>query len=199
MVTFLMRESLQPPPMPMIADVMADDGISWSRLVTAVVLLGLSLAIGYRTSRDPRPEPVPQPVHESVVAAVELPRLDATVVDAPAPLPDVAAPASPMRVNTAGHAQSRRAVERRHVGRAANRAADRQGARPRRNHAALAGREPATTRRSFRSRAQVRGEYLRNREVVAALTGEDSGSAYLTRVAARQRAARLEVARSRRR
>lgn len=46
-----MRESLQPPPM--IADVMADDGISWSRLVTAIVLLGLSLAIGYRTAREP--------------------------------------------------------------------------------------------------------------------------------------------------
>ena len=211
MVIFVMRESLQPPPM--IADVMADDGISWSRLVTAVVLLGLSVAIGYRTSRDPpRPDAVPQPVHESVVAAVELPPLDATVVAAvefppldpavvaaPATLSDVSAPAGPSRLKA--YAEPRRAGERRHIGRAANRSAvsQGQGARPRRHHVARAGREPGTSRPSVRTRAQVRGEYLRSREVVAALTGEDSGSAYLTRAAARQRAARFEGARSRRR
>lgn len=38
---------------------------------------------------------------------------------------------------------------------------------------------------SARSRAEVRAEYMAARDQVAALTGEDSGSAYLTRTAAR--------------
>jgi hypothetical protein len=41
-----------------------------------------------------------------------------------------------------------------------------------------------------RRRSEVRGEYIASREQVAALTSEDSGSAYLARLAARQRAAR---------
>lgn len=199
MVTFLMRESPQPPPM--IADVMADDGIfSWSRFFTAIVLLALSVAIGYRTSRDPpRPDAVPQPVHESVVAAVELPPLEAIVVDAPAPFPEVAAPASPARVEATGHAEPHRAAERRQMSRAADGRSASHVERPRRHHVARAQSEVRASRRNVRTRAQVRAEYLRAREVVAALTGEDSGSAYLTRVAARQRAARLEGAGHRRR
>ena len=63
--------------------------------------------------------------------------------------------------------------------------------RPRQHDVALAARESGTIRRSFRTQAQVRREYLRTRNVVAALTGEDSGSDYLMRLAARQRAAPL--------
>jgi hypothetical protein len=37
-----------------------------------------------------------------------------------------------------------------------------------------------------RSRAEVRAEYLASRDQVAALTGEDSGSAYLAHTAARR-------------
>lgn len=198
MVTFLMRES--PQPLPMIADVMADDGIfSWSRFVTAIVLLGLSVAIGYRTSRDPpHPDAVPQPVHESVVATVELPPLEATTVDALAPLPDVAAPASPARVEATGHVEPRRAGERRQLARAADGRSASRVARPRGHHVARAQSAMQASRRNVRTRAEVRAEYLRHREVVAALTGEDSGSAYLARVAARQRAARLEGAARRR-
>ena len=44
---------------------------------------------------------------------------------------------------------------------------------------------PLATFRSERSRADVRAEYLSSRNAVAAMTGEDSGSAYL---AATQRA-----------
>jgi hypothetical protein len=39
---------------------------------------------------------------------------------------------------------------------------------------------------SQRSRADVRAEYLASRDQVAAMGGEDSGSAYLTQLAARQ-------------
>jgi hypothetical protein len=39
---------------------------------------------------------------------------------------------------------------------------------------------PLATFQGERTRAQVRGEYLANRDAVHALTGEDSGSAYLT-------------------
>jgi hypothetical protein len=37
-----------------------------------------------------------------------------------------------------------------------------------------------------RTRAQVEREYFRSRDLVAAFTGEHSGSVYLTRVAAEQ-------------
>jgi hypothetical protein len=39
---------------------------------------------------------------------------------------------------------------------------------------------PLKTFRSERTRAEVRAEYIRNRAAVSALTGEDSGSAYLS-------------------
>ncbi|HEX7891331.1 MAG TPA: hypothetical protein VF522_18400 [Ramlibacter sp.] len=39
---------------------------------------------------------------------------------------------------------------------------------------------PLKTFRGERTRAEVRAEYLRNRAAVSALTGEDSGSAYLS-------------------
>jgi hypothetical protein len=52
------------------------------------------------------------------------------------------------------------------------------------------GYNPIAHTRLTRSRGEVRREYLAHREWVAALTGEDSGSAYLTRIAALQSAAR---------
>ncbi len=182
----------------MIADVMADDGISWLRLVTAVVLLALSLAIGQRSERQthPAPKAVPQPVHESVVAEVELVPFAApdaattqpaaslleTQPSASLPDPAMAAPAP-----ATGPAEPLRRGKARQVDRAAQRPAVSQAVRLRRQPAALAVRAPPATR--ARTRGQVRSEYLRSREIVAALTGEDSGSAYLARVAARQRAA----------
>ena len=39
---------------------------------------------------------------------------------------------------------------------------------------------PLKTFRGERTRAEVRAEYIRNRDAVSALTGEDSGSAYLS-------------------
>lgn len=192
-----MRES--PPQPPLIADVIAGDGISWSRLVSAVVLLALSVAIGYRTARDrPRPEAVPQPVREQVVAAVELAPLDPPVADALLPSSGASPAASLAPLKTAGHAEPRRAGERRQMGPAAGGRSASDVVRPRRHHVARAQRELRTGRRNVRTRAQVRAEYLRHREVVAALTGEDSGSAYLARLAARQRAARFEGAGHRR-
>lgn len=188
-----MRES--PPPPPLIADVIAGDGISWSRLVTAVVLLALSVAIGYRTARDPpHPKDVPQPVPEQVVAAVELAPLHRAPESALLPSRSDWLAASPAPLRAAGHAEPRRAGERRQMDAAPDGRSASHVVRPRRHHVARAASEPATGRRSVRTRAQVRAEYLRHREFVAALTGEDSGSAYLTRVAARQRAARLQGA-----
>lgn len=193
-----MRESLQPPPIP--AEFLYDDGISPVRLVTAIVLLALSLAIGYRSARDPAPpEPAPQPVPDRVVAAVELPPLGSVAVAAPLPPPDASPPRSLAPVKAAAHAEPPRARASRHqISHARNRALASHATRSRRHQVVAAAYEPAALRRSVRTRAQVRGEYLRTREVVAALTGEDSGSVYLTRVAARQRAARLEGAGRRR-
>lgn len=178
-----------PPPPPLLADVMAGDGISWSRLVIAAVLLALSLAIGYRTARDPPPpKAVPQPVSERVVAGVELPPLDPPLLDGPQPFVTACPAASPARLKATEHAGPPRAAERRQVGRAADRSPARQASGPRPHHVAHARSELRTARRSLRTRAHVRAEYLRSRDVVAALTGEDSGSAYLMRAAARRAA-----------
>lgn len=188
-----MRESLHPAPM--LAGGTGDDGISWVRVVTAIVLLALSLAIGTRTARDPpRPGAMPQPVREGVIAGVELLPLAAAVVDVPA-----SSDASPTAGLRTSRAARLRAGEGRQIGRAGNRATASQPVRPRLHHVALAGRLPRPIRQSGRTRAQVRAEYLRSREAVAALTGEDSGSAYLMRVAARERAARPAGAGHRRR
>ena len=47
---------------------------------------------------------------------------------------------------------------------------------------------------STRNRADVRAEFLGSRDQVNALTGEDSGSAYLTQLAARQQDAGTNLA-----
>lgn len=192
-----MRDSPPPSP-PLIADVIAGDGISWSRLVTAVVLMALSLAIGHRTGRDPpQPEAVPQPVREQVVAAIELPPRYSAAGDTLLPSWRDRPAASPAPLRAVGHAEPRRAGERDQIGTARGHSASR-AVRPRARHAARTQSELRTSRRTVRTRAQVRADYLRNREVVAALTGEDSGSIYLTQLAARQRATRLEGAGRRR-
>lgn len=192
-----MRES--PPPPPLVADVIAGDGISWSRLVTAVVVLALSVAIGYRTARDPPlPEAVPQPVRERIVVGIDLPPLGPVAAEVPAPVSGSSAPEAAGLLDAPRHADHVRAGERHHVAPAAHHASASRALRPRRHHVAHARGELRATERKVRTRAQVRAEYLRNREIVAALTSEDSGSAYLTRVAARQRAVRLEGASRRR-
>lgn len=180
---------------------MADDGIPWARLVTAIVFLGLSLAIGYQTARDPPqpPEAVPQPVRERVATGVELAPLQQTVAAAPLQFSSVPALASAARPKPARRTEPLRPGERRQIVRAANRPSERQAVRQRQRDGAAAASESGTIRRSLRTRAQVRREYLRTRHVVAALTGEDSGSDYLMRLAARQRAARLDGAGRRRR
>lgn len=177
---------------------MPDDGISWFRLVSAVVLLALSLAIGHRTAHAPPPKAVPQPVLEGIVAGVDLPPLDPVAAEVPAPVPDSSAPEAAASPEAPGHADHVRVAERRHVAAAAHHASASRVLRPRRHQAAHARAHVRAAGRNVRTRAQVRAEYLRHREVVAALTGEDSGSAYLARVAARQRAARLEGAARRR-
>ena len=53
---------------------------------------------------------------------------------------------------------------------------------------------PIAHARLTRKRSEVRNEYIAAREQVAALASEDSGSAYLTRQAARQSAARTNLA-----
>lgn len=175
----------------MLADVMPVEDVSWSRLVSAIVLLGLSLAIGYRTGYAPPPRAVPLPVPERIVAVVDLPPLAPVVVDALAPLADVPAPVEPAALQPAAHADRIRPGEPHQIARASHPSAGR-AMRPRPHRVMHAASQLRPVRPSVRTRAQVRAEYLRSRDVVAALTGEDSGSAYLARVAARQRAARTQ-------
>lgn len=190
-----MHEPLPQPPL--IADVIADDPLPWARLMSAIVLVGLSLAIGYRSGRaPPPPEAVPQPVQERVVEGAELPPVGPPAAAALLPVPAVVAIASVAPSDLAARAELHRPGARSLIGRSGSRPSGRQVLRPRRD--GVAAGKPGAIRQTARTRDQVRREYLRSREVVAAFTGEDSGSAYLAQAAARQRAARLAGAGHRR-
>jgi hypothetical protein len=172
-----MREPIKVPSLP--PDFTSGDGVSWPRLITALVLLALSLVMGYRsTDHPPPPKAEPHSVRDQLVVSAELPPLEAEMVSGPTtvnrpptkvPPVEVADP-HPAVAGREEHALHRQSLK--HAG------LHRHGER----------RLVARTG-TIRSRAEVRREYFRDRDFVAALTGEDSGSVYLTRTAAEQREA----------
>jgi hypothetical protein len=183
-----MREAPKPPPL--LADVMPAGGVSWPRVVTAIVLLALSLAIGFRGTRhQPAPKAVPQPVPRHLVAGADLPALQPEF----APLRGSTGLAAARMVRT----EAMQPAIRHPVWHAAARPAARRVAFARREQAPSGhARQRASTAHALtRTRGEVEREYLRARDVVAAFTGEDSGSAYLMRASARERAARFDASR----
>lgn len=160
-------------------DFTSGDGVSWPRLVTGLMLLVLSLVMGYRSAhRPPPPKAEPHPVRDQLVVSAELPPLKAETVRAPTivngtptevpsapetdPVPAFAGRESPVvHPHSFKRLRIHRHSERRLLART----------------------------RFVRTRAQVRREYFRDREFAAALTGEDSGSVYITRMAVEQREA----------
>ena len=177
---------------PLLADVLP----AGSRLVTGIVILALSLVVGLRdVPQEPEVEAVPQPVLQRVVVGTPLPPLQAAVVHAPsASAPPRTAP-RPATATRAMHATTARSTSRHRLHEFAS-AQTRRLVLGRRDRVAArrATASIVVARPGFpRSRAQVRREYLRLRQVVAATTGEDSGSFYLMRAAARHRTSRLSA------
>jgi hypothetical protein len=77
-----MQEPVKVPTLP--ADFTSGDGVSWPRLVTGLVLLVLSLVLGYRSAHHPPPPKAePHPVRNQLAVSAELPALEAEMVRGP--------------------------------------------------------------------------------------------------------------------
>jgi hypothetical protein len=172
-----MRERVEVPSLP--PDFTSGDGVSWPRLVTGLMLLALSLVMGYRsTHHPPPPKAEPHPVRDQLVVSAELPPLQAELVSGSTTVirpPAEVAPAEGAEPHPSFAGRDEHALQRHTL-----------------KHARLhrhGERRLVARTRSIRTRAEVRREYFRDRDFVAAVTGEDSGSVYLTRRAAEQREA----------
>lgn len=169
-----MQEPVHVPTLP--PDLMAGADISWARLITGVMLLVLSLVMGYRgLHRPPPPKAEPHPVRQQLVVSADLPPMESEVVSAPRTIPDISA--APPAVPAA------RAEAVRELPPHFKRAAHRHWSAHAHGHRYAASRAVARSSVAL-TRAQVEREYFRSRDQVAAFTGEDSGSVYLTRRAA---------------
>jgi hypothetical protein len=173
-----MHEPVRVPTLP--PDLVAGADVSWARLITGIMLLVLSLVMGYRSAHHPLPpKAVPHPVRQQLVVSADLAPLDPAVVSGVRTIPDISAappfvPAArvePVRelAPRAGHGPRRLSIK--HV-------------RHYRHRPSLL----IARTRSIRTRAQVEREYFRDRDFAAAFGGEDSGSVYLTRMAAERAA-----------
>lgn len=192
-----MPSARRPSPGPGPIGLAAADGLPWVRIVTGVVALGISLALGVPAGwRGMGGDAVAtiRPVARSVIAGEPLPPLAPDVPDAAPParassVPPPAGARPPVQKVAAWQARpvQRRAtaVAKVTVARAAVR---RVAHRPPAKAYAPGVREVA--QRPSRRRIDVRNEFLAARDQVAALTREDSGSMWLARTAARGRTAR---------
>jgi hypothetical protein len=179
-----MHEPVHVPSLP--PDLVAGADISWARLITGVMLLVLSLVIGYRSAHHPPPPPKaePHPVRQQLIVSADLPPLETAVVSAPRIIPDISA-APP--VVPAARAEPVRELRPR-LKYPTHRRSSMHARVHRHPNSRLVARSGVV-----RTRAQVEREYFRSRDLVAAFTGEDSGSVYLTRAAAEQRSSRFPV------
>jgi hypothetical protein len=181
------------------------DGFPWPRLITGMVAVAISMTLGWRAEQPPEPASAPatqpatllaaatysaeQPAPDAAPAAdtSSLPPVSMLVARTPEPL--VARNPEPLPSDPPQRHQLQRRVSRAKV--SSDVVADRKAARARPGSASPS---QVARARSARSRAEVRNEYIAAREQVAALTGEDSGSDYLARMAARQQPARTVLA-----
>jgi hypothetical protein len=176
-----MHEPVRVPTLP--PDLMAGADISWARLITGIVLLVLSLVMGYRSAHRPAPPKAePHPVRNQLVVSADLPPLEPAVVGGVRTIPDISAAPSVV--------PDTRVEPVREVAPRLKSAAHRRWPTHARLHQHRNSRLVARSG-SARTRAQVEREYFRSRDLVAAFGGEDSGSVYLTRVAAERRGAHV--------
>jgi hypothetical protein len=173
-----MHEPVRVPTLP--PDLVAGADISWARLITGVVLLVLSLVMGYRSAHHPPPPKAePHPVRQQLVVSADLPPLETAVVSGARTIPDISA--APLVPGALGE-PVREVVPR--IERVSHHPSSKHVRHHRHGDARLVARA-----RSVRTRADVRREYLRDRDFVAAFGGEDSGSVYLSRMAAERQSA----------
>jgi hypothetical protein len=171
-----MHEPVHVPTLP--PDLVAGADISWARLITGIMLLVLSLVIGWRSAhRPPPPKAVPHPVREQLVVSADLAPMEPGAVSAVRTIPDISAapPLAAARAEPVGEVVTRPTH-------APHRVSIKHARHHRQDESRLIARASVT-----RSRADVRREYFRDRDFVAAFGGEDSGSVYLMRRAAEQR------------
>ncbi|MEO8653272.1 MAG: hypothetical protein ABI409_04045 [Ramlibacter sp.] len=177
------REHLQPVNGPV--GLASPDGFSWARLVTGVFAMAISLAMSWRMglipgelARTQTPQ-APQAQQEQTATADLLDRREPEIPTVTAQCEALSPPAAPAQVARNPTTRPPGVQSKRHPLR---RASTQAKAKARSD---LFAQRKALTRQ----RAEVRNEYIAQREQVAALTGEDSGSVYLTRLAARQSSA----------
>lgn len=161
------------------------EGLPWVRLATAAFIVAITLSLGWRGHRaEAEPPQPPEPTPALVAALLVAPAAglappvqvhDAAVVPAPVECLTATRPAEPADASPHERATARE------KGPPARVARDKRGV-----NRAPAGRHQVVHAGLTRERAEVRDEYIAARDQVAALTGEDSGSVYLARVAARR-------------
>ena len=189
-------EQLQPAHGP--TGLTAPDGFPWARLVTGVFAVAMSLTMSWRAGRTPV-EPdltqAPQPNQEQPATAALPDPCEPDFIQATAPL-ETLSPAAPAQM---AHTPPRRspASSKRHELRRVTTQAKAPSDSVAHRNAGVSPRSIDSSQiaraRLTRKRSDVRREYIAAREQVAALTGEDSGSAYLARLAARQSAPRKDL------
>jgi hypothetical protein len=174
---------------------------SWARLASGIFAVAVSLAVSWRTAsptgelaHEQAPQPEEAPLASGVVLTNETPApiadptegktVPASTLHASAPQPVAPSRVVPARAvrpavmhkRPTPHTNSHAKVQ------AATSTPKNADVDPRASH-------PNTLSRSIRTRTEVRDEFIASRKQVAAMTGEDSGSVYLARVAARHGAA----------
>jgi hypothetical protein len=174
-----MSEPVRVPTLP--PDLVAGADISWARLITGIMLLVLSVVMGYRgIHHPPPPKAVPHPVRQQLVVSADLAPMEPAVASGVRTIPDISAVAP--FVPDARAEPDREVAPR--VERVSHRLWIKRVRHYRHRHALLIARTRYT-----RTRAQIEREYFRDRDFAAAFGGEDSGSVYLSRLAAERREA----------
>lgn len=182
-------------------DLAFPDGFLWGRLVTGVFAVAISLTMSWPAGQVPVELPrteAPRPKHEQLAAADLLDRRDPEIARAttlhetlspPAEPPAQAARKPPQRAPDSPKRHRLQRTSAQAKAQSGQLAQRKTGVKPR-SHSHQVARAKLT-----RTRSAIRREYIAAREQVAALTSEDSGSAYLARLAARrQNAVRTNLA-----
>lgn len=178
----------------------SSDGFPRARLVIGIFAVAISFGMSWRIAPTPADLPfaaIVQPIREQAITPVALEPLAPEVEEAAQPRNTFSGPAaSPQVAAQAARPRARSqlaSVKRHQLQRIASRAPARSEHLARRKaqlNLLPARYKPVVHVRVTRKAPDPRREYIAAREQVAAFTGEDSGSAYLARMAARQNAAR---------
>jgi hypothetical protein len=178
----------------------SSNGLPSGRLVTGLFAMAISLAMGWRAGPTAvelaRTEAPPPKQQEATVDRID--RQEPEPVKAKTLHESISQPAAPAQVErTAARRPPGSPKQRHQLQRTTTHAKVQFHLSAQRKAGAdpwAIDYNPIAHARLTRRRSEVRSEYIAAREQVAALASEDSGSAYLTRQAARQSAARTNLA-----